>query len=178
MGYPTGIKGYKLLDFNTHELFISKDVVFHETNFPFKTTNATGFSSDPFDTLALPRLDHPLSLYTEHTSTSTPLLPDITQEPDTHITNHVPTTLPSRKSSRQIKKPSYLHDYHCNLAYHKTHTSQTHPYPISNVLGYDSLSESYKSYILNITMDIEPKFYHQAVKFPEWKQAMDDKIKA
>ena len=35
LGYPFGIKGYKVLDLSTNAVFISRDVVFHENIFPF-----------------------------------------------------------------------------------------------------------------------------------------------
>ena len=38
LGYPFGIKGYKVLDFSTNTVFISKDVHFYENIFPFATT--------------------------------------------------------------------------------------------------------------------------------------------
>lgn len=40
LGYPFGIKGYILLDVETQKTFISRNVVFHEAIFPYKT-NAT-----------------------------------------------------------------------------------------------------------------------------------------
>ena len=35
LGYPFGVKGYKLLDLTTKQLFVSSDVHFLETVFPF-----------------------------------------------------------------------------------------------------------------------------------------------
>ena len=35
LGYPFGVKGYKLLNLITKKTFISRDVSFHETVFPF-----------------------------------------------------------------------------------------------------------------------------------------------
>ncbi|KAL0345271.1 UNVERIFIED_CONTAM: Retrovirus-related Pol polyprotein from transposon RE1 [Sesamum radiatum] len=35
LGYATGQKGYRLYDFNTHSLIVSRDVVFHEDVFPY-----------------------------------------------------------------------------------------------------------------------------------------------
>ena len=35
LGYPIGVKGYKLLNLVTRQIFISRDVSFHETVFPF-----------------------------------------------------------------------------------------------------------------------------------------------
>jgi hypothetical protein len=36
LGYPFGVKGYKLMDLNSKVVFLSRDVLFHETHFPFK----------------------------------------------------------------------------------------------------------------------------------------------
>lgn len=83
LGYPSRIKGYKLLGFHTHEAFISRDVIFDEDVFPFETTNPSGFTSNPFDTIALPRLDNPSASLTDlsnpspiisHTSPDSPHL--------------------------------------------------------------------------------------------------------
>ena len=41
LGYPQGVKGYKLLDMNTMEVFVSRDVIFHELVFPFQGQNAS-----------------------------------------------------------------------------------------------------------------------------------------
>jgi hypothetical protein len=38
IGYPVGMKGYKLLDLHTHYSFISRDVIFHESIFPYKSS--------------------------------------------------------------------------------------------------------------------------------------------
>lgn len=37
--YPFGIKGYRLLDLDTKKIFISRNVIFYETIFPFKDYN-------------------------------------------------------------------------------------------------------------------------------------------
>lgn len=39
LDYPFGVKGYKLMDLETEQVFISRDVIFHETVFPFKTNS-------------------------------------------------------------------------------------------------------------------------------------------
>lgn len=40
IGYPFGVKGYKLLDLTTNNIFISRDVIFHKTTFPFVSSNS------------------------------------------------------------------------------------------------------------------------------------------
>ena len=37
VGYPQGYKGYKLYSLDTKKFFVSRDVVFHESIFPFQT---------------------------------------------------------------------------------------------------------------------------------------------
>ena len=41
MGYPFGVKGYKVLDLATHNVFLSRDVIFHEHSFPFASTSSS-----------------------------------------------------------------------------------------------------------------------------------------
>lgn len=77
-----------------------------------------------------------------------------------------------RNSSRSSKKPIYLHGYHCN------HVSHLLSYSLYDFLSYNSLSDTYKAFILNISIDTEPKFFHQTIKFPEWQQAIKDEIQA
>ena len=50
LGYPFNIKGYKLFDIESHSVFISRDVVFHETVFPF----SKGTTIDSSDLIPLP----------------------------------------------------------------------------------------------------------------------------
>jgi len=37
-GYPYGKKGWKAYDLETHEIFVSRDVIFHEHIFPFASS--------------------------------------------------------------------------------------------------------------------------------------------
>lgn len=54
LGYPIGIKGYKLYDIQTKQIFISRDVVFHETIFPFHSIPNNNQLMDPFPDIVLP----------------------------------------------------------------------------------------------------------------------------
>ena len=51
LGYPFGVKGYKLLNLSTKQIFISRDVCFHETVFPF-----VSFGYSPNSNISLPHL--------------------------------------------------------------------------------------------------------------------------
>ena len=54
LGYPVGMKGYKLYDLQTKQFFVSRDVTFHETIFPFHSISPLDHLVDPFPDLVLP----------------------------------------------------------------------------------------------------------------------------
>ena len=47
-GYPLGYKGYKLLDLSTNTVFISCDVIFHESTFPLSSSPSPTSTTDIF----------------------------------------------------------------------------------------------------------------------------------
>ena len=53
LGYPFGVKGYKLLNLFTKRIFILRDVIFHETIFPFVSVP---YSSSSHSNIPLPHL--------------------------------------------------------------------------------------------------------------------------
>ena len=54
LGYPPGYKGYKLLDLSTNVVFISRDVIFHESIVPFKHEQLSASHLDIFSDRVLP----------------------------------------------------------------------------------------------------------------------------
>ena len=54
VGYPVGQKAYRLYDIDTKSFLISRDVVFHETIFPFKTNLSLSLYSTSQIPLPLP----------------------------------------------------------------------------------------------------------------------------
>ena len=75
LGYPFGVKGYKLLNLLTKKIFISRDVLFHETVFPFVSTTYS-----PHSSLSLPHIFPSVSNEPDFTS---PLVPE--SFPSSHI---------------------------------------------------------------------------------------------
>jgi hypothetical protein len=197
IGYPYNIKGYKLFDLSTHSVFVSRDVVFHESIFPYHPTFT---SSNPhFHDIVLPVPisddDLPFSLSSNPNPVisisdphsippvSDPVV-DIVPVSDCGVDNVSDSDLPLRQSSRIKRKPSYLQDFPCQLATSSlsspTHSPSTsgNPFALSSILSYNKLSPSYKHYVLSVSSSIEPKYYHEAVQHSCWRDAMQAEIKA
>ncbi|GJT34972.1 retrovirus-related pol polyprotein from transposon TNT 1-94 [Tanacetum coccineum] len=124
IGYPPGQKGYKLYSLETHEVFCSRDVIFHETVFPFKKDKSTNESSLPAQQWpsemgaqndedvpnVVPKITTDTTTEnvvpnTPEESTNTPII----EEPNpSTTTNQVPIT---RKSSRSSTQPAWLKDF-------------------------------------------------------------------
>jgi len=138
LGYPFGIKGYKLLDLQSNTIFISRDVTFHESTFPFHSlphlsTNASNSTTCVFtkplpDTLDFPIISSPFTLDDLSPSNiphiTSPALNDYvisTTDPSFDSPSHTPVILPCssldsapRRTTRVRRAPQYLQDFHCN----------------------------------------------------------------
>jgi hypothetical protein len=208
LGYPSGVKGYKLLDLTTHKVLISRDVVFHETIFPFQNqtplpdfSTFLSCSSEPISTTPhfippypiiadMPCFPIPPSAPVPPISTSSSLLDtsshlDHTLSSSSPSLDHIetdspgqPVSSPLRRSTRVHKPPTYLQDYHCQLAHCVGSTSSPptassgKPYPLSTSLSYDHLSPTHKFFSLFVTAISEPSSFHQANQSPHWQEAM------
>ncbi|XP_010495376.1 PREDICTED: uncharacterized protein LOC104772464 [Camelina sativa] len=161
LGYSFGYKGYKVLHLDTNVVSVSRNVIFHETLFPFKTNPCVTHDIDLFGDGILP-LSVPISL-----DTSIVTLPASSHASSSHTTpgatehahsSTVPmarptvpsgttvVSLPSGRPRRTTKAPGYLSDYHHSL--HQISTSSistpsispspfkphTTPYPICSFL--------------------------------------------
>ena len=93
-----------------------------------------------------------------------------------------------RKSTRSSHPPRYLHDYYCNLAASPSPvfsiskdkvpalSSSGTFHCISYSLSYCKLSPQFKKFALAISTNTKPQFYHQVVKSPEWRDAMQAEL--
>jgi len=133
LGYPSGYKGYKVLDLESHSISITRNVVFHETKFPFKTSKFLKESVDMFPNSILPLpaplhfvesmpLDDDLRADDNNASTSNsassassiPPLPSTVNTQNTDALDIDTNSVPIARPKRNAKAPAYLSEYHCN----------------------------------------------------------------
>jgi hypothetical protein len=201
LGYPNGIKGYKLYDLTSKTHVISRDVHFHESVFPFAYPHQ--FKSD--GCIVLPHslsdaqnsnVSSPFSASNNfpRDSISPPPIPFVSSPIPDSAPNYVPESsiisvpscIPSRKSTWQKCRPGYLQQYHCNLTTQSPNSvapksDNSVPsilFPLNSFLNYSMLFDSSKHFSLAISSQVEPQFFHQAVSSPQWREAMATEISA
>ncbi|XP_073125519.1 uncharacterized protein [Henckelia pumila] len=142
----TGYKGYKLLNMDTNDVFISRDVSFHEYVFLFKENSSSSIPFEFFLDNVLP--NHMPSSFSPESSSQ-------------------PTSVQSQRihSKCTSHKPSHLKDYYCYMAKYPFESSTAHP--LCSVVDSSKLSLPYKAFINNISSVLEPETYSQVVALPE-----------
>ncbi|XP_055807046.1 uncharacterized protein LOC129875845 [Solanum dulcamara] len=175
MGYSSLTKGYILYSLVTHSFFLSRDVLFKEDIFPFRTETHTSPiflspSTDPF--ISEPQAILPAEVFSDPVplndlSADEVPISAVPAAPASSI--DVPTI---RTFSRQRKQPTWMTDYVSNNVAART------PYPLSHVMSHANLSPSYQQYLTAFSCITEPKSYHEACSNPHWIQAMKEEIQA
>ena len=165
IGYPAGVKGYKLLDIANNSIHISRHVVFHEELFPLVGSDLSSDSSSFFPD-QIPK-------------TPVTSLPDDETSSHSSSVENLPTAVPTdvtepsvQTSNRKSKQPAYLKDYYCNAIGSST------LHEISQFLSYGKVSPLYLSFLVAIDKIKEPKTYSEAKKLLVWDDPMDVEIDA
>lgn len=78
IGYPPGVKGYKLLNLETNQIYISRNVIFHEHILPLQTPNPTYDLDFLSDSLIPIHSTHASDPDQASTSVSVPALQQVT----------------------------------------------------------------------------------------------------
>jgi hypothetical protein len=184
LGYPPGVKGYRLLDLETNIIYVSRNVVFHEDIFPFAKSGSTvlpdyfATETSNVDASSTEASTSEAPAVVNDSVTPSNINPVVVSESPTDTNDIVDSTIPAVSSTdktskgRTSKTPAYLQDYYCNLSTNGVE------HPISNFLNYDGLADSHRAYICSITKYAEPTSFTQARKSDDWLKAMNDELKA
>lgn len=193
LGYQNGVKRYKLLDFSTNSIFVSRHVIFHEAIFFYESQLLSSNSNSSF---VLPDIISNESVHVSLISISSDSVSQsIIHNPSLHNSNsHISSTRlscdqsssppqihpPLRWSTHTICPPGYLQKYHCQLATHSLSSIPENnlgiPYALSSFIKYDHLSSVYKYFCLTIFSHIEPKCFYQVVKSQHQQEIMKSKF--
>ncbi|XP_074376643.1 uncharacterized protein LOC141718163 [Apium graveolens] len=185
LGYPYAQKGYKLYDLATHQVFLSRDVIFKEDYFPFKT---------PVSSPIVPTLPHVNPVVSEFDSEMiTPFSSDLppvidntsadsptSTSSDIFIPHTTSDIIPLRRTSRLSQLPKKFDDFVLPTGKSTSLASPVTSH-IFNVFSEPSLShlDHHNLTSLNSVLNTsEPSSYKQAKEDPRWVEAMQKEIVA
>ncbi|CAM8954310.1 unnamed protein product [Rhodiola kirilowii] len=197
IGYPSGKHGWRLYDLETKESFISRDVVFFETFFPFATPSIqppTALESTPSPAIYD---DPPYFLPQPATSTHSATLPP-TEVRESPLISPSPPSDPEpsdpeppavRRSTRTRQPNVRLQDYECNtiqLVHPLTASSSPTPesqssgirYPLAAYVSCSNFSDSHVHFLAAVTAGAEPSSFKAAVQHRVWREAMNAELEA
>ena len=90
----------------------------------------------------------------------------------------------TRHSERTRTQPKRYNDFEVDLpssidhSLPKTNTTISKVHPLSNFVSYKFFSNAHKTFLATISVQNEPKHFSQAVKYPQWRYAMQKEISA
>lgn len=196
LGYAVGYKGSILLDLNSFNIFISRNVTYHEQILPYqKQSSSTTPPWEYYSTLVPnPNLCHDIHHYVQNDlpinqlnlpatiTLSTPTTTD-SNPPSSSLANSNPPTSNTQHSTRASTRvrtlPSFLKDYVCTtFTDSQCQSSSGNPNSLSNFISYHNLSPTHYRFTLSLTTNHEPKTYSEASKFECWNQAMKVELAA
>ncbi|EOX93232.1 Uncharacterized protein TCM_002073 [Theobroma cacao] len=208
LGYPYGIKGYRVYDLCAQKTLISRNVVFHEDIFPFHSSQhdtshpafdqKLGVHADYFDyfdsnsshyphPVQEPIETHLSETISEIPETSTSNVDElpINSLPDSELAaSNINSLEPDTTSdtTQPIRKSARLkHTPKYLEAYYTdlpSHSNTATAHLITKYLSCDKLSPAQRIFTASLSSVHEPSSYHQAINYPYWRDAMAVELKA
>lgn len=205
LGEKLGTKGFLLFNLKTHDLFLSRDVYFYDTIFPFQDTNPPlseqahvtssldndiGPFFDPLDNIQPLELSFSFLQNSDPTTNSPTSIPINTGsfiEQNVLENIEVEDSLPTTRVSTRIKqKNKRLEGYFCGLnasipadINHSSNDSSIDClYPMHDYLSFSRCSRSHHNFGASISLHHEPSSFCEANKHTCWQQAMGAELQA
>ncbi|CAL1398408.1 unnamed protein product [Linum trigynum] len=198
LGIPTGIKGFKLLDIDSHQVFISRDVLFHETILPFKQPSPTNSTTVPPEHPSSSVLDDDVLLFPSTDAPSNSSTPAANHYPsDSDSENDQPSSHSSPYPSSHSPSPSSHSPYHHSSS-SSIPSSSAKPvvpsrkstrvpvfpkkyddfYVGSVQVSMSHLTPPQQHFALTLLTNEEPVSYAEAARDPRWNAAMNEEFSA
>jgi hypothetical protein len=162
LGYSQHHKGYKCLHLDSGRVYISRDVIFHEDQFPFAAVSPVSPSPSPVQAPVLP------PLLPTPPVTSQLQIPAVVSSSNSFSSSPSPTFAESSQpnsNSHTDSPPVRVHPMRTRSMNHifqqRQLTDGTIRYPVPQVLVAETDSAL-----------IEPTCFSNAVKVPEWRNVM------
>ncbi|GAA0157746.1 transmembrane signal receptor [Lithospermum erythrorhizon] len=192
LGYPSDQKGFKVYCMSTHKILISRDIIFHETLFPYHKSfprhkycpidqtlpeqNNDCLSLVPIDHDPVPSEIHSESLILMPVEDSLNLAQapfSLLDAPSDHESANIPIVVPScqnRQSIRPRQLPVWMQDY-------QVYSSCLQSDQSSSSIEHMSFLVQFCQKFKNLThSNKEPYSFKQANESAEWRQAMQEEI--
>lgn len=173
LGYPPHKKGFKLINLNTHQEFISRDVHFYEHIFPFHPDSQKLYMQPIPPSMPTPTpsavIDDPFEIQ-EDTLVFTPPSPNHDSQSDSDNslpTSPTPSPIPVRRSTRNKAPPVWLQNF----------VASNNTRPISN-MTYTSIDPTFSCFLSAVTKTQDPISFKLAVKSDHWVKAMNQELEA
>ncbi|XP_075103101.1 uncharacterized protein LOC142177755 [Nicotiana tabacum] len=164
IGYSENQKGYRLYNLDSRKVIVSRDITFREHLFPFKEetyANEDLFPCEPVEASS----EETTQLH--HSNSNAAANPPALAPAAIHVTEQAVS-----ESLVETSQLPILQEANTN----QTESADT-PYPISNFITYDHLSENYKSFLGSISEPTEPRSFKEACLDKAWVEAMKAEIK-
>lgn len=163
LGYPPNKKGYKLLNLITKQSFVSRDVRFEESIFPFSSNSETPYMNHVPNIIHKPIPDD-FDYLTDEPTLSIPNSPDDNEPAEVETVEPIPP--PLRRCSRIHIAPKWHADYRSNQTSY-----------ISN-LAYTQVAPDFQHFVANLTHNYDPIHFKVVVKQEHWIKTMNLELEA
>ncbi|GAA0184747.1 transmembrane signal receptor [Lithospermum erythrorhizon] len=194
VGYLNGKKGWKVYDLASGEFFVSRDVTFHEGEFPFDVASgsASSISEQPVSVFFDEDDEPPVSVFFDEDD-ETRLLQgaDVVHE-EADVVAPLATSIasPSTKTlgrGLSTKHPSFLLQNYVTNTVRKLSTSPSSSpssgssgtrYPLAHYVNCDKFALGHRMFLAAVFPGVEPRSYSEAVKDVGWRDAMNKELVA